>query len=142
MADSASRHPFEPSSEEDQRLEVAMGRLLQTGVTVAAVLVFIGGILALRHPGMPIPGYRHFQAPGASASPHGAALDSISGVFHQLAGGSGASIIARGLLVLIATPIARVIFAIIGFARERDWLYTLVSFIVLAILAFSLLHGR
>lgn len=142
MAELTRKPPFEPSHEEDQRLEVAMGRLLQTGVTVAAVLVFLGGILALRHPGLPMPGYRHFQAPGAPASLHGAALDSISGVFHQLAGRSDTSIISLGLLVLIATPIARVIFAIIGFARERDMLYTVVSLIVLAILAFSLLHGR
>jgi uncharacterized membrane protein len=57
-------------------------------------------------------------------------------------GDGGASIIALGLLVLIATPIARVVFAIVGFARERDMLYTVISFIVLAILVFSLVHGR
>jgi uncharacterized membrane protein len=45
------------------------------------------------------------------------------------------------LLILIATPIARVIFAVIGFARERDMLYTIISLIVLAVLAFSLVHG-
>ena len=66
---------------------------------------------------------------------------SISGVLEQLHTGSGSSIIALGLLVLVATPIARVIFAIIGFARERDLLYTIVSLIVLGILAFSVVHG-
>lgn len=133
-----------PSHQEDQRMEVAMGMLLRIGVISAAVLVLIGGIMALRHPGMPMPSHKTFHAPGApmQAGPEGAALHSISGIFQDLSSGSGSSIIALGLLVLIATPIARVIFAIVGFARERDWLYTAVSLIVLAILAFSIIHGR
>jgi uncharacterized membrane protein len=135
----------EPTREEDQRLEVAIAMLLRIGVMLAAALVTIGGIMALRHPESRVPSFRVFNAPGeaatAAAAPH-AAIYSISAVFRQLADGSGASIIALGLLVLIATPIARVVFAIVGFARERDMLYTVISFIVLAILAFSLVHGR
>jgi uncharacterized membrane protein len=134
----------EPTHEEDQRLEVAIAMLLRTGVIIAAVLVAIGGVLALRHPELPVPSFKVFHAPGedpTTVAPH-AAIHSIAAIFHQLRDGSGASIIALGLLVLIATPIARVVFAIIGFARERDMLYTIISFVVLAILAFSLLHGR
>ncbi|HEY3989430.1 MAG TPA: DUF1634 domain-containing protein [Acidobacteriaceae bacterium] len=134
----------EPTREEDQRLEVAIAILLRIGVVAAAVLVAIGGMLVLRHPEAPVPDYRIFHAPGESASAvsAGTSIHSISAVFRQLSSGSGASIIALGLLVLIATPIARVIFAIAGFARERDVLYTVVSLIVLAILTFSLIHGR
>src|SRR6185437_10574554 len=124
--------------------------LLRVGVVIAAVLVAIGGVMALRHPESTVPSFRVFHAPGhavsgeaatAAAAPH-AAIYSIAAVFHHLRDGSGAGIIALGLLVLIATPIARVIFAIVGFARERDILYTVVSFAVLAILVFSLVHGR
>jgi uncharacterized membrane protein len=124
-------------------MEIAMGLLLRIGVIVAAVLVAIGGALVLRHPASPVPNYTVFHPPGAHASSPSANVPfrSISGVFKQLHTGSGGSIIALGLLVLVATPIARVIFAIIGFARERDLLYTVVSLIVLAILAFSLVHG-
>jgi uncharacterized membrane protein len=50
-------------------------------------------------------------------------------------------LIQLGLLLLIATPVARVVFAVIGFALERDRLYVVVSAIVLAILAVSLLHA-
>jgi uncharacterized membrane protein len=133
----------EPTREEDQRLEVAIGMLLRIGVIAAAVLVAVGGVLALRHPGMPVPSYATFHAPAEHApASQNTALHSIAGVFRQLHDGSGASIIALGLLVLIATPIARVIFAVIGFARERDMLYTVVSLVVLAILVFSLVHGR
>ena len=45
-----------------------------------------------------------------------------------------------GLLLLIATPIARVVLAAVGFAFERDRMYVVVSLIVLAVLLFSLLH--
>jgi uncharacterized membrane protein len=134
----------EPTREEDQRLEVAIAVLLRIGVIAAAVLVAIGGVMVLRHPEAPVPNYRIFPAPAEAASTvsAGTSIHSIRAVFSQLRSGSGASIIALGLLVLIATPIARVVFAVIGFARERDTLYTVVSLVVLAILAFSLLHGR
>ena len=143
MAEPMRKHT--PTAEQDQRLEVAIAMLLRIGVVIAAALVAIGGIMALRHPESTVPSFRAFHAPGeaatAAAAPH-AAIYSISAVFRQLRDGSGASIIALGLLVLIATPIARVVFAVIGFARERDMLYTVISFVVLAILVFSLVHGR
>ena len=133
-----------PSRQEDQRLEIAIAMLLRIGVIAAAVLVAIGGALVLRHPESPVPNYTVFHPPGEHTSSASAnvAFRSISGVLARLRTGSGGSIIALGLLVLVATPIARVVFAVIGFARERDWLYTVVSLIVLAVLAFSLVHGR
>jgi uncharacterized membrane protein len=148
MADPLQKHAptaegrREPTREEDQRLEVAIAMLLRIGVVLAAVLVAIGGVMALRHPEATVPNYRIFHAPGEAATPASTAMHSIGGVFRHLSDGSGASIIALGLLVLIATPIARVVFAVIGFARERDILYAVVSLIVLAILGFSLVHGR
>lgn len=150
MADPMPKHAptaegrREPTREEDQRLEVAIATLLRIGVMIAAALVAIGGVMALRHPESTVPNFRIFHAPGeaATAAPASTAIYSISAVFHQLGDGSGASIIALGLLVLIATPIARVVFAMVGFARERDTLYTVISFIVFAILLFSLVHGR
>ena len=156
MTDPMQKHPSTAgfgrtpaTHEEDQRLEVAIAMLLRVGVVIAAVLVAIGGVMALRHPESTVPSFRVFHAPGhavsgeaatAAAAPH-AAIYSIAAVFRHLRDGSGASIIALGLLILIATPIARVIFAVIGFARERDMLYTIISLIVLAVLAFSLVHG-
>jgi uncharacterized membrane protein len=54
--------------------------------------------------------------------------------------GDAAAIVQLGVLLLIATPIARVIFAAIGFAVERDRLYVAISLAVLAVLIFGLLH--
>jgi uncharacterized membrane protein len=128
-------HPFEPSPEEDQKLEIAIGRMLRVGVSIAAAVILLGGLLYLRHPGSPAPDYTHFHAAPAEAL-------SIRGTFSGVARGSALSIIQLGVLLLIATPVVRVIFALIGFARERDHLYTWVSAVVLAILVFSLLHSR
>jgi uncharacterized membrane protein len=58
----------------------------------------------------------------------------VSGAFH----GQSLAIIQLGLLMLIATPIARVLFSVIAFLLERDFLYVVVSGIVLAVLLFSL----
>ena len=51
----------------------------------------------------------------------------------------GKSIIQFGLLLLIATPIARVMFSVVGFAVERDYLYVALTLIVLGVLLYSLI---
>jgi len=52
---------------------------------------------------------------------------------------NGRGIIQFGLLLLIATPVARVAFSIFGFAQERDRMYVVFTVIVFSILLFSLL---
>jgi uncharacterized membrane protein len=44
-------------------------------------------------------------------------------------------------LLLIATPIARVAFALVAFAIERDKLYVGISLTVLAVLVWGMLRG-
>jgi uncharacterized membrane protein len=51
-------------------------------------------------------------------------------------------IIQLGLLLLIATPVARVAFSIGAFAAERDRLYVAVATIVFIILICSLMGGQ
>jgi uncharacterized membrane protein len=119
----------------DQKMESLMGHLLRFGVTLAALVVFAGGLLYLHQSRGPRPDYSTF---------HGETqvLRSPSGIFQELPSGNSNAIIQLGLLLLIATPIARVVFAAAGFSLERDWFYTAVSLIVLAVLMYSLLCGR
>ena len=49
--------------------------------------------------------------------------------------------IATGLLVLMATPVARVCFSVAAFAIQRDWVYVAITLLVLAILLYSLVWG-
>lgn len=50
-------------------------------------------------------------------------------------------IIEAGLLVLIATPVARVLFSVIGFTRQRDYAYVGVTLVVLTVLVYNLVAG-
>jgi uncharacterized membrane protein len=43
-------------------------------------------------------------------------------------------LLASGLLVLLLTPVARVVVSIVGYVRERDWWFVLYTGIVLALL--------
>jgi uncharacterized membrane protein len=52
-----------------------------------------------------------------------------------------ASVIQLGLLLLIATPVARVAMSLVAFILQRDRVYVVVTLIVLAVLIFSLTGG-
>jgi len=119
----------------DQKIEAAIGQLLRAGVLIAAAVVFIGGVLYLNQTRGPRPDYSAFHSVAAE-------LRSPSGVIKHLSTGDSNAIIQLGLLLLIATPIARVAFAVFGFCAEKDWLYVVVSLIVLAILMYSLLFDH
>lgn len=118
---------------DDQRMEHIMGRLLQAGVLLASAIVLIGGVLYVHaHAAAPMD-YRVFNSEPAFLRHPGKLL-------RHLATGDGAAIVQLGILLLIATPIARVVFAVVAFAIERDRLYVAVSLFVLAVLMVSLLY--
>jgi uncharacterized membrane protein len=119
---------------EDQKMEETVGGLLRTGVSLAALVVLAGGVLYLVRHGLTIADYSTFRGEPDSLT-H--ARLAIATAFS----GKALGIIQLGLLLLIATPVARVAFCIWGFARERDFLYVTFSSLVLAILLFSLLSG-
>lgn len=115
----------------DKRAEIIIGILLRTGVTIAAIVVFAGAIPYLFQHGSAIPDYHIF---------HGVApeLKHVSGILKASIALDSAGIIQLGLLLLIATPVARVAFSVFAFAEERDWMYVLVTLIVLGLLVYSL----
>ena len=117
----------------DRRLENIIGRLLQAGVLLSAVTVLSGGILFLA-------GHHADRIHDRVFVPGGPDTRTIAGIVQSAAHGESVSIIQLGLLLLVLTPVARVTVAIVGFLLERDRFYAMVSLIVLAILAFSLMH--
>ena len=118
----------------DEDLDIAVAGMLRFGVTLAAIVVLVGGGLALRHPWSVTPDYSHFHAGDAS-------LRTLSGIFHGMINLKAASIIQLGLVVLIAMPVARVVLCVVGFARQRNWLYVFVSSTVLVILVYGISKG-
>lgn len=129
MSDSPSGHPHE-----DFALEQRLGTLLRGGVILSAAVTLIGGIMHLAvHGGAPT-SYHTF-----SGEPE--TLRTVGGVITGVLRGESIAIIQLGVLLLIATPITRVLISVIGFAQERDWMYVGCSLLVLVLLFFSLVHG-
>jgi uncharacterized membrane protein len=119
----------------DEQIEIVIGNLLRIGVLFSAAIVFIGGILYLFEHGNEKIHYHTFRGEPPE-------LRSVTGVIHYALQGHSSGIIQLGLLLLVATPIARVIFSIYAFIREKDGLYVVVTLIVLAILLYSLIWGH
>jgi uncharacterized membrane protein len=119
----------------DQRVEVTIGNLLRAGVLLAAVVVLIGGTVYLARHGGATPHYRVFRGEPTD-------LRTVSGILADAISLRGRGIIQLGLLILLATPVARVAFSVFAFAMQRDVLYVAVTLVVLAVLIFSLAGGR
>ena len=118
----------------DERVERILGTLLQTGVIISGIVVLIGGVLyAVRYGRVPV-NYQNFD-------PERASLRSLKEVGRGALHGDGRAIIQCGLLLLIATPVSRVLFSMIAFALEGDSLYVVLTMIVFVILLYSLFGG-
>lgn len=115
----------------ERRVEQRIGNLLRSGVLLAGVVVLIGGVIHTAGHAGSIPDYRSFRGEPAD-------LRSVKLIFRDAWTLQSSAIIELGLLILIATPVARVSFSAIAFALSRDWLYTLVTLIVLSVLIASL----
>jgi uncharacterized membrane protein len=116
----------------DKNIEEIVGTLLRVGVSLSAFVVSIGAAIYLA---------RHSREPANYRVFHGEPSDlrSLSGIVRDAFHLRGRGIIQLGLLLLIATPVARVAFSIWGFAEEHDRLYMIFTGIVLIVLLYSLL---
>ena len=119
----------------DTDMQAVIGWILRIGVFVSMSVVVAGGILYLIRHGHSTPEFGSFhKVPNFISTNEGI----IEGVFN----GRGQAIIQLGIIILIATPVLRVAFAIVGFALEKDKLYTFISLVVLTIIVVSMLTGR
>src|SRR5579862_4038349 len=118
----------------DERVDQFIGGILQSGVIVAGLIVLVGGVLYLIQNAQAPVHYRVFQGESLELRSLGPV---IRGAFHL----DSRAVIQLGILLLIATPVARVAFSVVAFALQRDRIYVPVTMIVLAILLFSLFGG-
>jgi uncharacterized membrane protein len=119
----------------DERVEQVVGNLLRIGVIGSALVVLAGGMMLLFQEGrQPAPDLHQFREEPDE-------LRSVVGVLRQTAQLSSSGVIMLGLLLLIATPVARVLFSVIAFAWQRDYLYVFFTVLVLAVLLYSLFSG-
>ena len=115
----------------DEGIEIVIANLLRAGVLLAAAVVLAGGIGYLLHHGHEIADYHQF---------HGAPEQyrHVASTVAAAADLDWRAVIQLGLLILIATPVARVAFSLFAFGAEKDWTYVAVTAIVFTILLYSL----
>ncbi|MBI2868118.1 MAG: DUF1634 domain-containing protein [Chloroflexi bacterium] len=118
----------------DEQTGQYMGTLLRVGITLAALVVAFGGLVYLLRHGGQQPDYKAFHSVPRE-------FRTFRGIFDETFSFSGRGLIQLGILLLVATPVARVAFSLFAFLLQRDWLYTVVTVIVLGLLLFSLVHG-
>ncbi len=107
-----------------------LAKVMIYGVILAAAIMLIGGIVYV------------LQTPGAKPGDHvfhgePADLRDPVAIFTNALSGHTANVIQLGVLILLFNPLIRVAFSAIGFAAQRDPLYTSISAAVLAILVVS-----
>ncbi len=115
----------------EHRFELLIGTLLRVGVLLSAAVVLLGGIIYLVHNGSTAPTVRVFAGEPAT-------LRTIHGIVASAITFDGRGIIALGLLLLVATPVARVAFTLITFVHQKDWTFVVITAIVLAALLSTL----
>jgi uncharacterized membrane protein len=103
-------------------------------VLVAAAVSALGGIAVLVQHGRSIADYRVFRGEPAG-------LLGVRGVLVGVARLDSHALVQFGLILLIATPVARVLLSLVAFAVRRDRLYVVITAVVLAVLLFSFLLG-
>jgi uncharacterized membrane protein len=115
----------------DKTFEMLLGRLLRSGVILAAAVVFVGGVWYLAQSKSEVENYKIFRGEPA-------ALTHVTQIVREAVSLNPLELIQFGLLLLIATPVARVVFSVAGFAIERDWMYVVITLLVLLTLLYSL----
>jgi len=95
----------------------------------------LGAVLYLMHYGTDTPNYGAFRGEQGD-------LRSFVGICRAALALRSRGLIQLGLLILIGSPVARVVFSVFNFVRQRDLLYTSVTLTVLSLLVYSLAGGK
>lgn len=133
MTDEALTEEAQRIHSRERQMRLALGIVLRGGVLLAASVVLLGGIVYLAHHASTNPSYRQFEGEPRD-------LRSIPAVVAGAFEFHGRSVIQLGVLLLIATPIARVLFSLVEFALEKNWMYVVITGVVLALLGYSLVR--
>ena len=126
MMKRATKHFFA-----DQDIQIILGTLLRVGVIVSMTVIVAGGLLYLIRYETEAVDYHVFNSLQQEYS-------SIASILAGLSKFDAKAIIQFGILLLIFTPVARVVFSVFSFIIERDYLYVIIGLLVLGVILFSL----
>ena len=119
------------TAEAEQNVYADVYRLLIAGMVVTNVLFVIGLVLALLHP-------HYFPLSAAWVKSQYDWHTVANGLIH----GNPNSYMMLGTLLLILTPIARVVVSIYAFWVDHDRKYVVVTSIVLVVIVLTVILGR
>ena len=135
----ARDNPVASVDEKLGKTELLVSYLLRLGVGLSFLLILCGTAVSFFHH----PDYlRSRQALERLTEPGHALPHTWSSVASGLAGCRGESIVAAGLIVLIATPMFRVAVMALAFYFEGDRLFAFIGTIVLCLLLISIVLGK
>lgn len=117
---------------DDLDLNRSVGNLLKLGVILSVVISFLG-FVKLFFEGFTMP--KEYKDLGSNTG------NILTEFWFGLLKLEGKSIIELGILILILTPLMRIIFALVGYVREKDYTYIIISIIVLFIMFISFMMG-
>lgn len=138
MASAESRLNAMRDTGGDRVLYVWTPRILRGALTGGAALLLAGlCVMAARNPASYVAEYRALQRGALS----GEAIRAGQ-LIHDAAHGHGRALLVAGLLVLTLVPIGRVIFTVVVFVLEHDWIFAGLTSLVLALLCLGVLLGR
>jgi uncharacterized membrane protein len=125
-----------PSGERwtDERLDRALGNLLRSGVLLATAMIVFGGVIYLARHGADTPAYGVFRGEPED-------LRGVAGIVRAAGRGSGRGLVQLGLLALVSTPVARVVFSVGAFLVRRDRAFVVITLVVLWLLLYGLIGG-
>jgi Predicted membrane protein len=119
----------------DRDLQKIIGTLLRFGVVTASIIALIGGIIYLSVHGMEMrPVYNTFHGEPS-------AYTSFAGIMDKVFSLDARGIMQLGAVVLIMTPILRVVCSLFSFAIEGDRMYVVITLVVLSVILFSMFSG-
>jgi uncharacterized membrane protein len=111
-----------------ESMEITISNFLRIGVTGSAVVILIGLMLLL------ISGNSGYSGETFPTT--------VTAIIHGLFLLKPHAIILTGLLLLILTPVFRVMVSVLTFGRERDYLYVGITSIVFIVLIIGFLLGK
>ena len=125
------KRTIESTENLDRKTELVLSNLLRIGVIAAGGIVLIGAIFFFVRHGYEIPDYHTFKFDSLNINDP---LTLINGLFAL----NAEAIMKLGILILIATPVLRVIVSVIAFLHEKDFMYVVFTLIVLIVLLYSI----
>ena len=132
----------ENNEESAFRAEIVVSRILSRGVFASLALMLAGTVLAFVRDGAYGPGGGSHEDLARLLSQDGRFVLSPSWLWQGLIALRGVPVVVLGLLLLIATPVLRVLVSMIVFMIGGDRRYALITFTVLVLLAVSFLLGK